>query len=160
MMGTVRRKNGMLVLRKLLPILATILYVISPVDLVPDFVPGLGWVDDLIVVGCLLWYLKKQQTGRSPWDVFRERAQRARWAPSGGPRVEDLAGDFDRMDPYALLEVSPGASPEEIKSAYKRAVSRYHPDKVAHLGKEFQDLVHRKLLVIQQAYETLQRSRG
>jgi DnaJ-class molecular chaperone len=64
------------------------------------------------------------------------------------------------MDPYLLLEVSPGASVDEIKSAYRRAVSRYHPDKVAHLGKEFQDLAHRKLLAIQQAYETLQGRRG
>jgi hypothetical protein len=150
----------MLLLRKLLPILASIFYVISPVDVVPDFLPGLGWVDDLIVVGCLVWYLTRQQAGRSPWDVFRGRAQGSRRAPSGGPRPEDLAGDFDRMDPYALLEVSPGASADEIKSAYRRAVSRYHPDKVAHLGKEFQDLAHRKLLAIQQAYETLQARRG
>jgi len=150
----------MLILRKFLPILASILYVISPVDVVPDFLPGLGWVDDLIVVGCLVWYLTRQQGGRSPWDVFRERAHGSRRAPSGGLRPEDLAGDFDRMDPYALLEVPPGASSEEIKSAYKRAVSRYHPDKVAHLGKEFQDLAHLKLLAIQQAYETLQARRG
>jgi DnaJ-class molecular chaperone len=60
------------------------------------------------------------------------------------------------MDPYALLEVSPRASAEEIKAAYKRAVARYHPDKVAHLGREFQELAHKKLLAIQQAYETLQ----
>ena len=60
------------------------------------------------------------------------------------------------MDPYTLLEVSPHASPEEIKAAYKRAVGRYHPDKVAHLGKEFQELAHKKLLAIQRAYEILQ----
>jgi DnaJ-class molecular chaperone len=35
-------------------------------------------------------------------------------------------------------------------------VSRYHPDKVAHLGKEFQELAHKKLLAIQRAYEILQ----
>ncbi len=63
------------------------------------------------------------------------------------------------MDPYTLLEVSPHASPEEIKAAYKRAVTRYHPDKVAHLGKEFQELAHTKLLAIQEAYQTLQGNR-
>jgi len=63
------------------------------------------------------------------------------------------------MDPHTLLEVSPHASPDEIKTAYKRAVTRYHPDKVAHLGKEFQELAHQKLLAIQQAYETLRGSR-
>jgi DnaJ-class molecular chaperone len=59
------------------------------------------------------------------------------------------------MDPYTLLGVAPRASTEEIKTAYKRAVARYHPDKVAHLGAEFQELAHKKLLAIQQAYETL-----
>jgi DnaJ-class molecular chaperone len=76
--------------------------------------------------------------------------------PPGEPRSDDLAGDFSRMDPYVFLGVSPRASPEEIKAAYKRAVARYHPDKVAHLGTEFQDLAHQKMLAIRRAYETLQ----
>ena len=65
-----------------------------------------------------------------------------------------------KRDYYEVLGVERSASADEIKSAYRRAVSRYHPDKVAHLGKEFQDLAHRKLLAIQQAYETLQARRG
>jgi uncharacterized membrane protein YkvA (DUF1232 family) len=28
----------------------TLLYLVSPIDVVPDFVPGLGQVDDLVVV--------------------------------------------------------------------------------------------------------------
>lgn len=31
-------------------IVATILYVISPIDLIPDIIPAFGWLDDLIVV--------------------------------------------------------------------------------------------------------------
>ena len=149
----------MLLLKRILPILASLLYVISPIDALPDFLPGVGWLDDLLVIGFLLWYLSRQAPGRLPWDVFRERTQ-GRWAPpSGGPRPEDLTADFSRMDPYALLEVPRTASAEEIKTAYKRAVTRYHPDKVTHLGKEFQVLAHKKLLAIQQAYETLREAR-
>jgi hypothetical protein len=146
----------MLALRRVLPILAALLYVVSPVDVVPDFLPGLGWLDDALVVGALLWYLTNRQRGRSPWDRFRGGwgDRTTRQAP--GPRPEDFTEDFSRLDPYTLLEVSPEASPEEIKAAYRRAVARYHPDKVAHLGKEFQELAHRKLLAIQQAYEILQ----
>ena len=141
--------------KKLVAILASIVYVISPVDIVPDFLPGIGWVDDLIVVGALLWYLNSQRGGRSPWDVFRKRMQGSRRTPPGPPGSEDFAADFNRTDPYTLLEVSPHASPEEIKAAYRRAAARYHPDKVAHLGKEFQELAHQKFVAIQQAYERL-----
>lgn len=31
-------------------IVAAILYVISPIDLIPDIIPALGWLDDLLVV--------------------------------------------------------------------------------------------------------------
>ena len=34
---------------KLLPILA-ILYVVSPFDFLPDFIPMIGWADDLLVL--------------------------------------------------------------------------------------------------------------
>jgi DnaJ-domain-containing protein 1 len=149
----------MQLVKRILPILASLLYVVSPIDAVPDFLPGLGWVDDLLVIGFLLWYLSHQQPGRSPWDVFQKRMQGPWTRPTDAPRPEDLTADFSRMDPYALLEIPRTASPEEIKSAYKRAVGRYHPDKVAHLGKEFQELAHKKLLAIQQAYETLTAAR-
>lgn len=146
----------MLVLRKIFPILAALLYLVSPVDLAPDFLPGIGWLDDLIVLGIVAWVMIARQRGQSPWDVFRGRMGEP-WRRRGStPHPEDLTADFSQMDPYTLLDVSPQASPQEIKAAYKRAVARYHPDKVAHLGREFQDLAHKKLLAIQQAYEILQ----
>ncbi len=142
--------------QKLLPILAALLYVLSPVDAVPDFLPGWGWMDDALVILGLLWYLNRQQGRPFPWDMFRGRMGYWRNSRPDAPRPEDLHADFDGMDPYALLEISPHASAEEIKAAYKRAVARYHPDKVAHLGKEFQELAHKKLLAIQKAYALLQ----
>ena len=33
------------------------------------------------------------------------------------------------MDPYHILGVSPNATPDEIKNAYRRLVKQFHPDK-------------------------------
>lgn len=43
-------------MRKLVPILAT-LYVVSPIDLVPDVIPILGWCDDLAVIAYAVQYM-------------------------------------------------------------------------------------------------------
>ncbi|MFQ5917577.1 MAG: YkvA family protein, partial [Candidatus Binatia bacterium] len=44
-------------LKQILIILGSLLYILWPMDLAPDMVPGLGWLDDLIVLGFLLWFL-------------------------------------------------------------------------------------------------------
>jgi hypothetical protein len=149
----------MWILRRALPILLGLVYIVSPIDAIPDFIPGVGWLDDLFVLGFLVWYLGSQQRGPSPWEWLRGRVGGPRARRPDSPRPEDLTADFSGMDPYALLEVSRNATAEELRSAYRRAVTRYHPDKVAHLGPEFQELAHKKLLAIQQAYETLQGKR-
>lgn len=39
---------------KLLCVLV-VAYALSPIDLVPDFIPVLGYVDDVILLPCLIW---------------------------------------------------------------------------------------------------------
>jgi uncharacterized membrane protein YkvA (DUF1232 family) len=41
-------------------IVAALLYLISPIDLVPDFIPFAGWLDDVAVAGLVLSYLDKK----------------------------------------------------------------------------------------------------
>jgi preprotein translocase subunit Sec63 len=54
---------------------------------------------------------------------------------------------------YQVLNVSPAASAEEIRAAYRQLISLYHPDKVQQLGPELQELATRKSQEITAAYE-------
>ena len=56
---------------------------------------------------------------------------------------------------YDLLDVAPNASVDEIKRAFRREIAKYHPDKVQHLGKEFQDIAASKAADLTRAYKTL-----
>ncbi len=56
---------------------------------------------------------------------------------------------------YELLEVAPDAAVDEIKRAFRREIAKYHPDKVQHLGKEFQEIAASKAAELTRAYKTL-----
>ena len=67
------------------------------------------------------------------------------------PRERQWATDLK------ALGLTPRSLPsrEEIKKAYRGLILKYHPDRVAHLGEELQDLAHQKLVEINQAYSRL-----
>lgn len=66
----------------------------------------------------------------------------------------------DKASAYTVLEVSPTATNDEIKSAYRRMAMKYHPDKVATLGPDVQKAAEEKFRKIQEAYETIKSERG
>lgn len=61
---------------------------------------------------------------------------------------------------YAVLEISPNATDDEVKSAYRRMAMKFHPDKVATLGPDVQKAAEEKFRKIQSAYETIKKQRG
>lgn len=61
---------------------------------------------------------------------------------------------------YAVLGISPNATDDEVKSAYRKMAMKNHPDKVASLGPEVQKAAEEKFRQIQDAYETIKRQRG
>jgi len=58
---------------------------------------------------------------------------------------------------YEILGLAPGASPEQIKSAYRKLSMQYHPDKVAHLGEEFRRVAEEKMKELNAAYQHLKK---
>jgi len=123
-------------------IILAILYVLSPYDILPDFLVGWGWLDDLAVLG-FLWryfYFKKRKK-----YTYQQHYRKTEYA-GGGETLKD---------PYTILEVGKNATPVEIKKAYRRLVNKYHPDKVVHLGEEFQKLAEKRFKEVQEAYQKI-----
>jgi DnaJ domain len=60
---------------------------------------------------------------------------------------------------YVVLGVSPSASRDEIRRAYKSLLGRYHPDKAASLSNEMRELAERKSREITLAYRSAMRYR-
>jgi curved DNA-binding protein CbpA len=56
---------------------------------------------------------------------------------------------------YELLDLPKTASSEDIKKAFRQQIARYHPDKVQHLGKEFQDMAADRAAELTEAYRIL-----
>ena len=56
-----------------------------------------------------------------------------------------------------ILGLDDCASIDEIKTAYKKKITEYHPDKVANLGEELKELADRKTKELNLAYEIIKR---
>ena len=60
-------------------------------------------------------------------------------------------------DPYSVLGVSPSASDDEVKKAYRELARKYHPDN--YHDNPLADLASEKMKEINEAYDTITRSR-
>jgi DnaJ like chaperone protein len=61
---------------------------------------------------------------------------------------------------YKVLEITPDATDEEVKAAYRKMAVKYHPDKVEHLGPEIRKSAEVKFQTLQAAYEEIKKRRG
>lgn len=64
--------------------LLVVAYALSPIDLIPDFIPVLGYLDDLILLPLGIWFALKL----IPSEVMVEARQRA----SAMPRIDKPLG--------------------------------------------------------------------
>lgn len=136
-----------------------ILYLLSPIDLVPDFVPVLGWLEDLVVVAVAFWLASRMRASGQGRDDDEEHADTER-AQADRDAMRDRSTAPLSKTPWQLLDIEPDADEEAVEAAYKAKLMQYHPDRASHLGEELQDLAHEKTLELQRAYEQIKRQRA
>lgn len=69
--------------------LLVVAYALSPIDLIPDFVPVLGYVDDVLLLPVLIWLTIQLL----PTDVLAEcRAKADEWMRTQGAEPTSKAG--------------------------------------------------------------------
>lgn len=61
---------------------------------------------------------------------------------------------------YKVLGVDPTASDDEVKKAYRKMAIKFHPDKVAQMGEEYQKGAKEKFQQIQDSYDAIKKRRG
>lgn len=61
---------------------------------------------------------------------------------------------------YTVLGISPSATDEEVRTAYRKMAMKNHPDKVATLGPDIQKAAAEKFRQVQKAYEAIKKERG
>lgn len=67
-------------------------------------------------------------------------------------------GGFTLTDPYQVLGISPNATDDEVKRAYKELSRKYHPD--AYVNNPLADLAEDKFKEIQAAYTQIMNTRA
>ena len=66
----------------------------------------------------------------------------------------------EELSAYKVLEISPNATDDEVRAAYRRMAMKNHPDRVSTLGPEVQKAATERFRQISEAYETIKKERG
>jgi DnaJ like chaperone protein len=94
--------------------------------------------------------------------VHMEAAVRAQQTRSGSSGPQASAHGSSLAQCYAELQADPSVSDQEVTKAYRRQMSRHHPDKLVANGlpESMTQMAKEKTQRIQEAYESIRAARG
>lgn len=116
--------------------------------------------DKLAIVRKLCWALGIHEQELMALAAMRGYAYSAPGARAGSSYQRARPGAPVGKDPYAVLGLQPDADDRAIKQAYRRMMSRHHPDKLGDVPDELKRRAEERAREINAAYETLREQRG
>jgi uncharacterized membrane protein YkvA (DUF1232 family) len=88
MLWFARRHPDVTLLPKILCVVA-VLYALSPIDLIPDFIPVLGYLDDVLLLPALIWLVVRMLPSHV---VTTCRIQADEWMAAQGSKPRSYLG--------------------------------------------------------------------
>lgn len=89
-------------------------------------------------------------------DAIKQAKDQVRKAREQAKRKDDQDGNGGDQRSYRqILGLGDNFTMSELVKAYKTSVSRYHPDKYAHMSQSFQDEAKTEFIKVKNAYNSL-----
>ncbi|MBQ6203080.1 MAG: TerB family tellurite resistance protein [Prevotella sp.] len=108
------------------------------------------------------------EIARADGNVPKSEIEALRWIASSLGLSSKEADSMLNLDSgsnnleaaYKVLEISPDATDDEVRKAYRKLALKHHPDKVATLGEDVRKAAEKKLQEINAAKDLIYKSRG